>query len=451
MTITPSGNFDVFSFTASGEGAGLTGVTINAAGMTGGNCVNVTGSDRTRFNNILILSPYNGFYIKKINACYISDVWLNGATGAYCVNWVGDNSNRSDVLDIDNVQVSSAGSASSTSAVGIIMDGNVNTLDIRHFAGVNMSRGILVQNTAGGNAPAFITAYDVQIDFPYYEGVKLGASIRTCLFTDMYLHGSQTSHNISVDSTVQHMSWQGGKNDSAFLNGGFFDGRYCTIANVQTSTNNQQANPSNPNYSAGAANVGIEFGSNSVGNTLLGGLSGQWVGYATEYQKYGFQADAGAQGYRVDGTDLRGNTSADYNDIAQDATSSIFCITATGSAQKISGPIQSQTGQLRLNSAGTGVTQIGNATNGVGFGVNAADATTQNYIEAFGHASGSAPALVAVSVGASPDANVDIDLVPKGTGVVQISTAYTATPATSAGYMLIKDNSGTLRKVMIGT
>src|SRR4029077_8947129 len=129
--------------------------------------------------------------------------------------------------------------STSTSAVGILMDGNVETLNINSFAATQCSRGILVQNTAGATAPQFISGYNVQIDFPYAEGVLLQSSIRSVLFTDIYINNSRSADNFSADSTVSHVSIQGGKCTSAFNRGIFLDGRYCVIANMQVSSNSK--------------------------------------------------------------------------------------------------------------------------------------------------------------------------------------------------------------------
>ena len=69
-----------------------------------------------------------------------------------------------------------------------------------------------------------------------------------------------------------------------------------------------------------------------------------------------------------------------------------------------------------------------------------------NYIRAAGANAGSAPSFSALGT----DTNIDLSLTPKGTGVVQFGT-YTATVTAVAGYIQIKDSSGTLRKLAVLT
>jgi hypothetical protein len=68
-----------------------------------------------------------------------------------------------------------------------------------------------------------------------------------------------------------------------------------------------------------------------------------------------------------------------------------------------------------------------------------------NYLQVTGGATGSPVTLSA----AGSDTNVDLALVPQGTGVVKYGT-YTAGVLTPAGYITIKDAGGTSRRILIG-
>jgi hypothetical protein len=362
--VTPSGNFDVFSWSNGTAGGGLHHLRINASGMTGGNIVNVTNANRTSFQSLVITSPFNGFFLKKLNVCGIRDVWLNGATGTYCIQWVGDNSNRSDVLDIDNVQVSGNGSSSAASPVGLIMDGNVNTLDIRHFAATSCLQGIVVQNTAGGSAPQFLTGYDIQVDNPWNECIKIGGSAREILLTDIYMNGSKNADNLNIDSTVFQVNIQGGKSSGAWQRGGFLNGRYIQIANMQCYANSQ----------AGSATwAGWEIGSSSTGVSIIGGLAGQAVGVASELQQYGVLIDASAISYRIIGVNLRNNVTGPYLDNAADSNSSIIGLATAGSSTA-----NQLAGQLKIIGA-LGVNNTSPPAQSTGWGSPVGNAVINNY------------------------------------------------------------------------
>ena len=107
----------------------------------------------------------------------------------------------------------------------------------------------------------------------------------------------------------------------------------------------------------------------------------------------------------------------------------------------------STTGQLiNINSSGLLIQDI--ATSGLLFEVTEG-ASYVNYPVVNGTASGGGT----VAFGANQsggDTNIDVFLVPKGSGYTKFGT-YTGSPATSAGYISIKDSGGTVRKLMVGT
>jgi hypothetical protein len=72
-------------------------------------------------------------------------------------------------------------------------------------------------------------------------------------------------------------------------------------------------------------------------------------------------------------------------------------------------------------------------------------ASSVNYLQPTGAATGSSPVIYA----AGSDANLNIKLVPKGTGVLQYGT-YTAGIVAQAGYITIADAGGTSRRLLVG-
>jgi len=72
-------------------------------------------------------------------------------------------------------------------------------------------------------------------------------------------------------------------------------------------------------------------------------------------------------------------------------------------------------------------------------------ASSVNYIKATPSVSGAAASFECLS---SVDANIDLQLIPKGTGNIKFG-AYTATPGATTGYITIKDSAGNLRKLAV--
>lgn len=443
--IAPYGNFDLFTFNGGSMGAGVKDLGISASGMTGGNCVAVNTADRTAFENLIITTPYNGFDVRQANVCSIRQVWMNSVRGAYGIQWYGTTGVRSDVLDLDNVVMSC--SSNTVGATGLLIDGNVNTLDARHVSCTNMGRGLWVKNSSGGSNPAFVTAYDFQCDFPLNEAIRLEGSARSIFLTDFYTHGSTQSDGIYIDSTVQNVHLKGGQIDSHYRRGIFAGGRYIRVSSCNISNNS----------AAGSSLwAGLEIGGSSIGVNVVGNLIGQWVGYAANNQSYGVLVDAGAQAYMVTGCNLRLNVSGDYLDNAGDNTSVIFGNnTASSTHALIESPVRAMSGDLLLYGSGVNSVKLGNATNGTAFAAQASSSPAANFPKAFGVVAGSAPSLEAVG----SDTNIDFRLAAKGTGVLQVGNSGSfaangtvATAMTSVGptgsrttvqkWLTIKDQSG---------
>ena len=309
--IKPSGNFNVFTFTGGNQGAGMQDLAFDAVGMTGGYCIAVNTADRTCFRRLIGLNPWNFIYVVKANATYLSDTWVNGLRGEAGIYWYGNAANRSDVFDIENVQLSCA--ANTVGTVGVVMDGNVHTLGMRHVACTTMGQGLVVNNGSGGPVPEFIAALDFQVDFPLLAGVSLGGGLRTALFTDLYIHAAGAD-GFFIDSTVSQVNIAGAKIDDCQDAGVSIAGRYVDV----------RAQVTNNSKSGSANSPGILIDSTAVGVAIMGGTSGVWSGYSANLQNYGVDIVAGAIEYRIIGVDVTGNVIAGIRDAAANVNSTIF-------------------------------------------------------------------------------------------------------------------------------
>lgn len=451
-----SGTANLLSWSTVVTGGGISDVTINGTGMTGGILVSNIGQARWTIKDCTVSGGYNGIYIQDQNVAIISNVWMSGQTGEYAIKGYGSGTGAYNVLDINNVQVGFSTNGA-TSPTGLILDGDAATTDIRHFGVVKGFRGISIVNTPGfALGPSFVTAYDVQSDFAYDAGLHMDGGTgwtQTHQFSQCYFQGCQNGDGVYIESTCRYVVLDGAQITGNWNRGVFAGGRYVKIFGCQISSNSQ---------SASGTFSGVDIGAASLNVQLIGNHIGQWVGVSAASQAYGVDIIAGAANYVVVGNSLTFNVTAAYRDSANSTTATIFGNAQTAATPHIiSSPIQAQVGQsLTLQGAGTNSVLLGNATNGTGFAAQASDATTVNFLKAFGHATGSNPSLAATG----SDTDIGLTLLPKGAGVVQYGTAacFTANGAQTvtvgnlgpggAGlnitkWLTIKDSGGTVRYI----
>jgi hypothetical protein len=117
---------------------------------------------------------------------------------------------------------------------------------------------------------------------------------------------------------------------------------------------------------------------------------------------------------------------------------------ATGNSPAISAQGSDANIQIQLQAKGTGIVRF--ATGG-GLQAYVSDtASAVNYLQVTGAATGASPVLLAQG----SDTNIDIIFTPKGTtGNVRFGT-YTGTILTPTGYVEIKDSGGTVRRLLVG-
>jgi hypothetical protein len=119
---------------------------------------------------------------------------------------------------------------------------------------------------------------------------------------------------------------------------------------------------------------------------------------------------------------------------------------ATGGTPAISAQGSDAAVSLNFISKGTGVIRFYTATaSSEQFRVTHTTGTIVNYATATGAISGAGPIF---SV-AGTDADIDLNLTPKGAGAVRFGT-HTGTILTPTGYITIKDSGGTTRRLLVG-
>lgn len=181
---------------------GLLNITIcngsfEGQNMTGAYVIDIRQADRCTINNLRVYNPYNFLYVEVANLVSVENCWVNNIRGSYGIHWYGETAKRSDVLRLIGINLSSQGNA-----VGIMWDGNCNTLQVQAVTIVHPSIGVHVRNTSGGWLPLFGMFDDLEIDFPESHCVKLDAGEDFYFTPLLYLHGSVTGSGIYVGPAI---------------------------------------------------------------------------------------------------------------------------------------------------------------------------------------------------------------------------------------------------------
>lgn len=449
--ICSSGTGNLFAWSSNVTGGGIENVKIVAIGMTGGDVIRNDGQSRFTVSGLQIVGGYNGIFMSNFNCVFVHDVWINALIGLYAIKLYSAVFGSADVADISNVQIGFQSPSSSSSPSGVIIDGGVATVSLRHVAVVNALNSFVVSNSPNSTGPHFVTGLDIQSDFSYSEGLRIdggSGATRNHNFTDVYIHGSKSSNNIYLSPTSSYITVKGGQISGAHLRGVFISSEYTFLTNCQIASNSQSSSGAYP---------GVYIGPESYSTVITGNSIGHWSGHSAASHSYGVEVASGAQAYTITGNNLLGNVNGEIIDNAHDNSSCVFGNIKNPAAQSyLSGPITSISGDLTMRGAGSSAVSLGNA-NGPSFVAQSADVSTVNYVKVYGHAAGSSPAIQS----AGDDQNIDLTILGKGTGTIQFggtgsfaangTVATTLTGVGPAGssatvrqWMVIKDNSGAL-------
>ncbi len=303
-TLVLSTSTDAFKWSGSGAGGGMQSLTLNVAGMTGGYAINTVTQGRMLFSDMNVINSNTAagaFFFQDFNSMSMRDIWINGSygTNGTAIYIFGLTASSANVIDIDNVVYGGSGGASSTSSYGIIVDGGVATVDIRHFSAVACYRGLVTLNTpALANFSQFIQATDFQVDGCYGDAVVLGTagagSTTGHTFNQLYVHhpgqnnagsGIGNGTGVYIFSNVRAARFQGGDILTCNLGGMYINGSAINVSDMCIRKNSQLSVGTLPGIQLGVASFGC-----NIHNNLIGQLSGA----ATSDMSYGVQLDAGA-------------------------------------------------------------------------------------------------------------------------------------------------------------
>ena len=239
---------------------------------------------------------------QQVNTLTVTDTRIINPTtsGIYGES---DDTHRSDILNLTRVIISGDSTGAHTYIPNAVeLNGFVNTLCLTDCEFVNPGRGIYRHNTIGATPrPEFISSTNLQVDYPYYEGVRLAAG-NSAFFADSYIHGSVTTQNVYVGhnavNTIDNISFIGGQCTGAYLAGMYLDGNYQKVIGMEISGNGAQSSGTYP---------GIEIGADSQSTLITGNHIGERAGYQTSTQSYGVKIDSGAMQVVIANNDLRDN------------------------------------------------------------------------------------------------------------------------------------------------
>ncbi len=155
----------------------LQGLYFQGSGLTGGWMFNVNGAALLKVQDVVFNGVFNGVKTNWVNAAEFDSVRVvaTSAGGSTLIELSSPASDRyrSDVVTWND----STAEANDKGRDCMVMDGDVNTVRLKHVALLNCRLGFHVLNSAGGRAyyPQFVFATDLEVDGNTAGGVLIDA------------------------------------------------------------------------------------------------------------------------------------------------------------------------------------------------------------------------------------------------------------------------------------
>lgn len=164
--------------------------------LHGGSPGQAAGGD---VRNVVTFNMWAGFVFRDVNTAIVDDVQVQAARGWSGVYVLATNGNhRVDQMRLRSVIVSFRPEHTGSHGTGIMLDGDIHTMLLQNVAVIQSRRGLHVLNSAGlpvGQRPAFLTAYDLQVDYSRLENVLIESGHRF-RFTDCYFHRAEAASGV---------------------------------------------------------------------------------------------------------------------------------------------------------------------------------------------------------------------------------------------------------------
>jgi len=335
----------------------------------------------------------------------------------------------------------------SASSAGFYVGPDTTTLSISNgFVTGNNREGIIIEGDDVSLSNVQVTFNGVPANWANYDGIRI-----TGTGSRINITGSQFGQREGLGSAARYgVSVENGAR-SIRVSNCTFDG--CAFGDVLD--NSGITNPNNVEITGSGANdqffnerisgfeMGVASGSGATvspiisagvitGTTaLVGGINYEnapsVIAFDPSGAGSGFVATATVSAGSVTGiTITNGGSNYGANTVIV-----IRPVTISPTIRAAWPGLQNQS--LRLRGKGTGSVTLGNA-NGIGFVAETLDVSSVNYLQARGRAAGATPDIIAVG----SDPNIDIGIIPKGTGRVRLGGPIAATAGGISTYLEIQ-------------
>jgi hypothetical protein len=306
--IAPEGSFDTVVIQSNLPGTFLYGNRVvdlyfDDAGKHGGRTLYAERVAEFALQRVTATSGYNGLEFSVYNSIVLADVRLTYYRGGLGSSYLRLSSgptpsNRSDVAWVRDCIFSTDQPRLSVGMKGVDIDGFVHTVNLTRVGiGVSGAEALIARNSVvAADVPTFITANDLEIEFPQLECIRLDAGIK-CSFATSMLHGSISRDNVYVGCACRNIDFTGGTSTGAWQSGIAVAGRDVSITSMRFDTNCQ--------VSSTGPYPGILVGGTSNGVVVTGCRSGNLN--TPNSQRYGIQVDTGADNFCIVGNVFTNN------------------------------------------------------------------------------------------------------------------------------------------------
>ncbi|WP_248447114.1 hypothetical protein [Sinorhizobium meliloti] len=286
------------------QGGGISDLRIDNVGgtRTGGHALCFFSIRNWQMENVEVSQVYNGLEFYGGFGGSIKTSVIEQVYGGHLIYWHGDNTIRTDVLDMWSVFLGAQNALTGQRCKGIVHEGFAQS---GHWYGVRVVNPSKAYHAYGNGSqpPAFIRAYGFEADFHDEDGIRIeeGLDLR---FTEPYLHGTGSAPSRSVailgGASTRLVGITGGKTSGA-ARPFYLDAQGLTLSGVDILP------PTLPNLQI------IEVQSNARGVTVTGNNIGNRAGYNNPSNTTGVGIAAGATQIEVSANRIRGCATAINN------------------------------------------------------------------------------------------------------------------------------------------
>jgi hypothetical protein len=311
--IAPVGSFDTIVVQSATAGtyvydARIDDLLLDEAGKTGGRAV--YGNHVANFvsERLYGSAGWNGIAFDTFNNVTLNHPrfisYRGGAGTAYLRLTGGAGGNDAIRSDVARVEQAVFGGDLVLGMKGVDIDGFVHTVNLFnvHFVNIGAEALHTRNNIGANNVPTFITADDLECDFPQLECLRFDAGV-SFTFTGALLNGSRSRANVYVGSACRSATFTGGFSSGAQQSGIAIAGRDVCVSAMHFKFNSSDGFPGGTRNSY----PGILIGGTSRGVSVTGCRSGELA--TSSFQRHGCQIDVGADEFCVTGNVFTNNAS----------------------------------------------------------------------------------------------------------------------------------------------